>query len=254
MHIKRKLKITAWVIVGIIVSFIVWNFFVGVIVHIKKEVVVPNLTNHDLITSSNVLKKQRLKIKIEGERFESKILPGIIIDQSPPAGSKVRQGKVIRVVISKGIEQVNVPEVLGKELRVAEIEIENSALFVGQESYEYSLYIDKDIVMDQDPNPGELVEKGYFINLIVSKGLPPDDVILMPMFVGKNIDMVNEECGRKGYKVNITGQASDSEGIVLEQFPKPDTVLNGNNILVNLVVSALVEEKINTETIEEEVK
>ncbi len=95
--------------------------------------------------------------------------PNTIIDQVAPAGTRIRKGSVVTVVISQGKEtdRLAVPEVVGKILAEAQRILTQRGLKVGNISYQENLALLPNTVLAQYPRGGELVGLGQPIDLFV---------------------------------------------------------------------------------------
>jgi serine/threonine-protein kinase len=137
----------------------------------------------------------------------------------------VREGKIIRVTVSQGGKVIYVPSVLGQMARSAEIMLRSSGLTVGEESAKYSLMGKKDEVISQDPAPGQSVERDAMVNLVISMGAPPSDILLMPDWIGKSADEAAMWAAASGITLEVRKEKSalSAPGSVLRQEPAPDT-------------------------------
>lgn len=95
--------------------------------------------------------------------------PNTIMDQAAPAGTRLRRGSYISVVISQGkaTDRIAVPEVVGKILPEAEKTLTQRGLKVGNISYQQNLELLPNTVLAQYPRAGELVGLGQPIDLFV---------------------------------------------------------------------------------------
>lgn len=155
----------------------------------------------------------------------------------------IAAGTVVFFLSLKGSEQVMVPNVQGKDLSVALLEMQAKELYPKiQLKYSDSAQ-DKGHILEQSPAPGSIVKAGRRINLTVSRGIIMDTV---ENFTGRNIDDI-----RMHLQSLFTSMAvplltikeplnyrfsAEPAGTVLEQNPPPDTALTGP-IVLELVVS-----------------
>lgn len=93
----------------------------------------------------------------------------IIISQEPAAFEVVPYGSTVHVVISSGYGSNTVKNVVGFTLENAQAILESSG-FTVQVKEEYRSNYAKDVVFDQNVEPGTVLEKGNEITLFVSKG------------------------------------------------------------------------------------
>ncbi|MFN3550376.1 MAG: PASTA domain-containing protein, partial [Endomicrobiia bacterium] len=90
-----------------------------------------------------------------------------------------------------------------------------------------------------------VVDKNTPVDLKISLGLPPQDVILMPDFVNKNISEVKSFAENYGIKLKLNYRLVDpllQDGIVIEQKPSYDTILNPQDEIEITVSKTTVKE------------
>ncbi|MDR1684168.1 MAG: PASTA domain-containing protein [Elusimicrobiota bacterium] len=245
-----KSVIKAALLLGLILAFLaVLGFFcfdwaMSAIVHTRKEVQVPDISKKSVGVALDSLAQVNLALRKAGEEFMPDLSAGSVIRQLPPAGTVVREGKVIRVWISQGAEDIEVPDLTGLPLRNAELLIRHGNLNVGAKDTAYSLTVEKGAVISQTPEPFTLLKKGDDVNLIISSGQPPSTMRLMPDFRQKKLADVSLWASDANIEVLIT-QDEDSmfpNGTVIKQTPAPDSeVAPGSAIEVS--VSARVQDE-----------
>jgi serine/threonine-protein kinase len=83
-----------------------------------------------------------------------------------------------------------------------------------------STEVDRDKVIDQDPEGGSRVEKGSTVTIIVSSGVPQVEV---PGVANLPLDEATAMLSDAGLRWNVTRAFSDrvEEGVVISQNPKP---------------------------------
>ena len=91
-----------------------------------QEVVVPDITERSMEEAKGILTETGLGMILESELYDPVVPEGYIMSQKPQAFSGVKKGRRIRVVVSKGSEQLTVPDLTrGISLRTAEIELKS---------------------------------------------------------------------------------------------------------------------------------
>ena len=141
-------------------------------------------------------------------------------------------------------EQVMVPNVTGKQLEDALLELQAKELYP-KIQLRYSNSIDeKGSILEQDPPFGTIVNAGKRINLVISRGIVVDSV---GNYIGQKIDDVRISLATlfSGYAVplitlpdNPIYQSDESEpGTILEQDPPPETAIT-SPVTMSLVVSS----------------
>ncbi len=241
--VSKLRKIAGTVVVIITMAFIfvmVLNFTMKMVVHQKKEVMVPDLTGKTVVQAVNFMGDYELYLKKVAEQFNEDYPDGTIIDQQPRQGMIVKEGKVIRVIVSSGGKVIFIPELIGKPLREATLILRQVGLLLGEITKTYSTRIKKDYVISQDPVPEEIANKGTMVNLVVSQGLSDEiTVIVMPNLVGKNIRDIRKILKGTNIKIGKMRMISDNtvlEGNILRQNPEADEIIS-EDTEVNLLIA-----------------
>ncbi len=131
-----------------------------------------------------------LGFKVKGEVYSSEFEKDHVISQSVEAGETVKEGYPIEVTISKGPEEVDVPDVVNKPIDEAEILLESQGLHSSTELVNSD--IPKGYVISQIPDSNERVPKGSTVKLVVSDG-PEIEYVFVPNVIGENIDKAKNE-------------------------------------------------------------
>ncbi|HHV80428.1 TPA: PASTA domain-containing protein [bacterium] len=226
---KEKRRVNPWVII-VIVLLLVAGISVGVLYSVGKklffseetapDVIVPDIVNKSLPEAFNVLKANNLNIEISGLDYSSVIPAGNVISQDPISGTKVKSGRSINVIISKGIEFVNVPNIIGQELGNARKMLESVGLKIGDIKETYSRTSPDGIVISQNPKYGSITPKNSLVTVEIARHLPNT----MPNLIGKTQEEAEGLIDSLGsYKLIIKEAESDTPGVVISQNPLPNT-------------------------------
>lgn len=141
-----------------------------------QKVQIPELTNYTYDEAQEAL--DALGVEIEQRKIESTSEENIeanhVIRTDPEAGEEVPVGSTVTVYVSMGIavDETDVPTFVGMTLEEAEKECEarNLKLEVTEEDSEE----EKNVVIEQDPDPGSTVVVGSTIKITVSTGEEPE--------------------------------------------------------------------------------
>ena len=130
---------------------------------------VPPLRGRSLRDAKFALERVGLELGSNTYVPSEEFPPNTVIDQVTPAGTRIRKGSVVTVVISQGKEtdRLAVPELVGKILAEAERILTQRGLKVGNISYQENLELLPNTVLAQYPRGGELVGLGQPIDLFV---------------------------------------------------------------------------------------
>ncbi|MFH1283425.1 MAG: PASTA domain-containing protein [bacterium] len=227
----------------ILLSYFMFNWLMNKVIHSKQEVFVPDVQGESLAKALDMLSEQDLALKKVGEEFNSSLPAKSVIRQNPLPGVSIRKDRAVKVVLSIGGEVEQVPDLIGKSLREAEIELRQIYLTLGEISYKYSLIFKKDEIVSHDPPPGSITDKGYLVNIVISRGMPPDSLVLMPDFSTKKISEAKIWAEQKSIKIDSIIEDYDSvanKDVIIEQEPKPDTVITEKG-KINFVVGTRTE-------------
>lgn len=196
-------------------------------VHNRKIQIVPDMKGRSIAAALDMLAPVGLALRKEGQEFNGSVPIGAVLRQNPAAGTKVREGKVVRVVLSDGGETVFVPSLVGLPLRNAEMLLRQSQLLLGSVNESYSLRMEKGMVLTQEPRAESSVERSAMVNVAISGGPPPSGIILMPDFVRKNVAEGTAWAAGAGIELAVAKDASSlfPYGVILSQDPAPDAVL-----------------------------
>ena len=143
----------------------------------------------------------------------------------------------------KSAEQVMVPNVVGKDLPEALLDLQARELYP-RIQLRYSQKADeKGLILEQDPSPGAIVKGGKRIELVVSQGTVIDTV---QNYIGENIEDVQNRIrelftsGSRQYiqikQPYLTQYSAEPAGTILEQEPAAGTPIS-NNMELTFVVS-----------------
>ncbi len=110
-----------------------------------------------------------LSCEVAGERYDDTIPAGKVSATDPAPGRMVRKGRKIRIILSKGPRNAVVPNLLGKTLEEAKLDLVRAQLDVGEVAYRRSSK-PRDTVIGQSLPPGTRLPPGSPVDLYVSGG------------------------------------------------------------------------------------
>ena len=169
--------VAAAVLLGIIVCFAA-GVFGG------KEIEAPNFKNMTLEQAQEAAADLDLKVKKGDEVVSEDVEKGLIVSQDPPKGTKIKTGSTIRVNISKGLGDGEVPDLIGKSQDELSSYLSAAGFTLGTVNSAASDE-PEGTVISQDPSEGSEAEKGTAINVVVSDGSKAKATV--PYLIGKTI-------------------------------------------------------------------
>ena len=234
----KKHKVASAILGAILLFFIAFGATMGIVeIANPNEVQIPDLVNKTEDEAEQILKDLKLKLVVKSEEYDENIEKGKIISQDPTykENYKIKEHSEISVIISKGTEKVDIPNVVGKTRQEAEKALKDAGL-VPEIVEENDEKVEAGIVLSQDPEDGENVNKGSKVKLVVSKGSAIVKVEV-PSLVGKNEQEAKALLAEAGLKANIINDEDDSknDGVVLRQSKDAGTqVQEGTTITITV--------------------
>lgn len=126
----------------------------------------------DVEQSENALNDVGLKLGDVNMTFSNTVPKDKLIFFDPPCGTLVEVGSYVDACISKGPQNpqtTTVPNIVGKQLGVAETTLINALLRLGTAAQQYSTRPIGE-VLGQSPTPGQVVAVNSAVDVTVSKG------------------------------------------------------------------------------------
>lgn len=138
-----------------------------------ETVVTPDVKNMSLDEAQRKLDDLGLNVTIK-EEYDSNVEANHVISQMPEAGTNVKEGDSITIVLSKGKKQAQVPNVVGLSLIDAESVLRENNLVLGNVKQEYSESFKEGNIIRQTPQSGTSISgNGEAVDVVVSKGPKP---------------------------------------------------------------------------------
>ena len=132
------------------------------------------------------------------EKFSETVPEGIVIASDPKAGSTLRFGTIVDLVVSKGRRPIPVGSWAGKSADDAEKALKERGLKVDV-SQQYSNSVAEGVVISQDPKTGTLF-KGDSVTLLVSLG---PQLVEVPNVVAYGVDDATAALQAVGFAVDV---------------------------------------------------
>ena len=190
------------------------------------EVRVPNVVGLFELEAQRTLRDSGLVLKVERTLFDNEVPAGYVISQDPLAGRSVKKQREILVWVSKGAEEVEMPSVLGLAPREARLNLTQSGFVLGSETEVFDPEVNPNTILEQWPEPGEIVAKGTAVNLVVSKGQRAIVSFALPDFKGQDFEAVKARLGELGLVLGNSWPENSTvyrAGQIIEQNPSAGT-------------------------------
>lgn len=116
---------------------------------------------------------QGLSAEVKEEVYSDQVANGMVISQEPAAGSKVEENSKVYIVVSKGIEKVEVPSLKNLSEKEAKSRLKEARLKYKKSKSTYSDSVKKGKVISQDIKAGKKIDKNSTVTVVISKGKKP---------------------------------------------------------------------------------
>jgi beta-lactam-binding protein with PASTA domain/serine/threonine protein kinase len=203
-----------------------------------RQVEVPGLiglTYPEAVDALNEVGLEPRRIDVFSERP-----PGQVTNQNPREGQRVDEGTEVEVRVSRGVRQVEVPDVLGQSESSARGELESAGLEVAVTEAP-SDTTSEGLVSAQSPGPGTGVDVGATVQITISTG---PELVSVPDVIGADNLSAKATIRDAGLRPSVVSQDvtdPNEDRIVLDQNPGAGTQATPGST-VTLVVGRLVSE------------
>lgn len=204
------------------------------------QVTIPSFVGQTLGDADNAAQRMHLSAKVIDHATSDRYPKGVVMNQRPEAGTRVRQGRLVDFVVSDGIITRLMPDLRYQSMREVGLDLSRTRLQIGKVTYLKSDVVPEGHVIEQDPQPLSNVLEGDKVDLVISKGGAQS--VRVPAFVGMSIDQARSLADKTGVKLGQVvwtplGRSGPAHGQVARQSVPPGTKINSYDP-VSLQVSA----------------
>lgn len=220
---KHKKKMIAAITIGVIVLIaavvgVIYMFTSGIN---TKTHTLENFVgySYDELQNSNDYKYEFVA---EYQKTDEKE-PGIILSQSPEAGSKITEGSTVTLVVAASEKDITMPNVYGLTLEMAEQTLKQSKLSIFKAMKINSDTVEEGKVIYTDPKANSIVSGDQEITIYVSDGPSTTTIerIKVPDIIGLTKSGAREFLTKYGF-TNVEFKTQEStypKDVVISQSP-----------------------------------
>lgn len=220
---KHKKKMIAAVTIGVIVLIaavvgVIYMFTSGIN---TKTHTLENFVgySYDELQNSNDYKYEFVAEYRKTDEKE----PGIILSQSPEAGSKITEGSTVTLVVAASEKDITMPNVYGLTLEMAEQTLKQSELSIFKTMKINSDSVEEGKVIYTDPKANSIVSGDQEITIYISDGPSTTTIetIKIPDVIGLTKSGAREFLTKYGF-TNVEFKTQDStypKDVVISQSP-----------------------------------
>ena len=175
----------------------------------------------------------------DSARYDDAVAAAHVLRQSPPAGTLVKRGATLNVVLSLGPQLMAVPDVRGEALQAAQVTLAAAGLAVGRTSGVHTLEAQPGSVYEQFPRAGDRVGRAGKVDLYLATSNRAG-IFVMPDLIYRDYEAVRGFFEARGFRlgsVKFEPYESVASGIVLRQVPLAGHPLRRHDVISLVVVS-----------------
>ena len=232
---NRNTKRTVGIVIGVLLALALigggaFALFSGMI-SFGGEKGVPDLSGKTLEAAETLLTDKGYTLGDASEEYSADVVAGRIISQDPVAGTEAEKGTAVNVVVSKGPEKIEVPDLKSLTPEQAEQSLSEKGLKGRSGDASYS-DTEKGLVFKQDQEPGSTLDKGSTVTYYISLG---KEMISVQNVVGSDIETAVRTLEDAGFKVVAESGGYDNsekyaKNIVMSQTPNGGQLAKGETI------------------------
>ncbi len=137
----------------------------------KGGITVPNVAGLAQNAAATVLTDAGLAVGIVTQEYSPSVQVGMVMTQTPLAGTSVLPSVLVNLVVSRGIQPSVVPDVVGQQQVQAESAITGAGLVLGAVTQSHSETVAAGSVISQSPAAGTELPPGSAVSIVVSLGV-----------------------------------------------------------------------------------
>lgn len=194
MKISAKLKffllnLVAAVIVIIVIGIIVLSQLDNYTRH-GESIAVPEFDNLTPSEAEALAKHHNLKVKVIDSLYDDRAKPGVVVEQYPANGSRVKEKRLIHLTINaQSPERIVFPNLKNSAFRQTLQTLESRGFKIGHIEFGDSEF--KNLVLNlkyngKDIEPGTLLPKNTPIDIVLGNGYV-SNTIIVPRLTGKKL-------------------------------------------------------------------
>ncbi|MCX4449607.1 Stk1 family PASTA domain-containing Ser/Thr kinase [Streptomyces sp. NPDC087866] len=195
---------------------------------------VPSLLGQTEQTAKKRLSDAGLELKGVKRAFSDTVGRGKVIGSDPKSGARIRGNGSVSLVVSRGPEIIEVPDVEGVRLADAKRQLKKAGLLPGMVTREFNEDIAAGEVVRTDPEAGTERHPDSAVAIVVSKGSPVD----VPDVTGLSVDDATDALADEGLKVKVAPgrvHSPEDKGDIARQSPADGTkAAEGDTVVVTV--------------------
>lgn len=150
--------------------------------------------------------------------------PGVVVDQRPFPGSRVKKGRRVALTVSSGPQRVQIPNLVGRSEADLMYDLRGAGLEPGLIARVHHSEAPVGRIISQFPPSGPQVVQARRVNALISLG-PPIQSFVMPNYVGETVEEARRQILRQPFLfdelIEVPTSNPSDWNRVIRQRPEP---------------------------------
>lgn len=206
----------------------------------SRDIAAPMLVGETLPDAMHSASIANLAAVVVARRASERFPKDVVMRQNPSAGTMVRPGRQLSLVVSDGVQISPMPDLRYESMREVGLDLSHDRLTLGKVRYVVTTDAEPNAVVAQEPAPLTAVRPGTVVNLEVAKSAA--SFVKAPDLVGRSIGEARELAASAHVRLGQVvwtpfGARGPVRGEIVRQDPGPGAPLDPSQML-SLQVSA----------------
>jgi len=197
-----------------------------------KTLTAPALVGQTLDDAMRSADAVKLRAVVMSRQPSDRYPKDLVMRQDPAAGTQVREGRQLSLVVSSGVLIFSMPDLRYDTMREVNLDLSHNKLMLGKVRSIDSDEVPANRVVSQDPPPLSSVRLGTTVNVTLSKGGLAR--IRLPNFVGLTVDEARDAARRQKIHVGQVvwtpfGRWGPPRGTIVRQNPSAGATIDASD-------------------------
>jgi serine/threonine-protein kinase len=185
----------------------------------ENRMAVPRVVGLESVAAEALIKEAGLTPRIVAEEFSAAIPKGHVTNQRPSRGTRAKIGSEVRLILSRGSDRLEAPNLAGLAPAQAQRILAETGLVLGPVTAIHSDAHARETIIAQHPAAGTSVTRGATVRLLQSLG-PLEDIVVVPDLYGREMVVALNLLKELQLEARMSfQQAVSSDGYVVAQDP-----------------------------------
>ena len=218
---------------------------------VKVDVKTPAIEGNEVVMALEKINQARLNLKITSLAYDADHPRNTIVSQDPKSGTAIKEGRDVRVIISRGPREFDMPALIGLTRRQAANTLAERGLTIGA-IYKIHAPVDEGDIVAQYPSATSHVTDLDQVEVLMSAGRFPEPE-LVPEVLGMQLEAAKRDLQKAGFRtgsITFVESAEEPGGAIIAQNPPEGAPADaGSEVTLTVVKRAKDPEKPGTFTL-----